>query len=28
MIEEDEILPCCCRVRGVIYINHDPTEKP
>jgi len=27
MIEDDEILPCCCRVQGVIHINHDPIEK-
>ena len=27
MIEEDEILPCCCRVQGVIYINHELIEK-
>ena len=23
MIADDEILPCCCRVKGVIYIDHD-----
>lgn len=23
MIDDDEILPCCCRVRGVIQINHE-----
>lgn len=23
MIDDDEILPCCCRVQGVIHINHD-----
>ena len=27
MIEEDEILPCCCRVQGVIYINHELIAK-
>jgi ferredoxin len=24
MLEEDEILPCCCLVQGVLYINHQP----
>ncbi len=23
MIEDNEILPCCCRVKGVIHINHE-----
>ncbi|ALF58977.1 class I ribonucleotide reductase maintenance protein YfaE [Psychrobacter urativorans] len=23
MLEEDEILPCCCRVQGVIHIDHE-----
>lgn len=23
MLDDDEILPCCCRVQGVIHINHD-----
>ena len=23
MIDEDEILPCCCRVQGVIHISHE-----
>lgn len=26
MIDEDEILPCCCRVKGVIHINHEPVR--
>ena len=27
MIEDNEILPCCCRVQGVIHINHEFIEK-
>ncbi|WP_201526646.1 MULTISPECIES: class I ribonucleotide reductase maintenance protein YfaE [Psychrobacter] len=27
MIEDNEILPCCCRVQGVVYINHELTIK-
>ncbi|WLP93451.1 class I ribonucleotide reductase maintenance protein YfaE [Psychrobacter sp. M13] len=23
MIEDNEILPCCCRVKGVIHIDHE-----
>ena len=23
MVEDDEILPCCCRVQGVIHIDHE-----
>ncbi|WP_199506687.1 MULTISPECIES: class I ribonucleotide reductase maintenance protein YfaE [unclassified Psychrobacter] len=23
MVDEDEILPCCCRVQGVIHINEE-----
>lgn len=23
MIDEDEILPCCCQVQGVIHIDHE-----
>ena len=23
MIDDDEILPCCCRVKGFIHINHE-----
>lgn len=23
MVEADEILPCCCRVQGVIHIDHE-----
>ncbi len=23
MIEDNEILPCCCQVKGVIHIDHE-----
>ncbi len=26
MLEDNEILSCCCRVQGVIHINHEPIK--